>query len=190
MPFDRFLTRKIESIKKKQNRFKLPFIDCVGTSLTHELSYFWNGYNRMPTEHLELTLKLLDYHSSINALIDEDEDEKMIRCTLQAITYRRLGQIALGRKLLDEMVLSKIIIFDSNLPGGSKLIKLNHDPWLYPTALYERALFTWKESDVDGLDECKKWLHHAQTYEDDYELSARISMKIKGAIDRLDGLQL
>lgn len=84
---------------------------------------------------------------------------------------------------MDEKVLPK---FFSIQNGKVKYIKKTEDPWAYPTALYERALFTWKLEGMDGLPESKEWLLRAQGYADDYELSTRVGMKIKAAIDRVD----
>ena len=86
---------------------------------------------------------------------------------------------------MDEQVLPKIITIDPN-NGKVKYFKKTDDPGAYPTALYERALFCWKLNEMDGLQECKEWLTRAQNYADDYELSTRIGMKIKAALDRVE----
>ncbi|GMM27798.1 hypothetical protein DAMA08_005140 [Martiniozyma asiatica (nom. inval.)] len=216
-PFEKFIARKYKEIQSVHNENKsLRFIDCVGTSLVHELAYFYNGYNRMSQEHLELALKLLGYsatndgsdttesnlssslstseHTSLSSklntlslkneanksfsLIQESTNQKLIRLSLQSLALRRLGQIQKGQDILDNYVIPII-----------RKSKMNDDPWLYPTVLYERALFCWKLNGVSGLAECMEWLTEAQTYhKDDYELSTRVSMKIKAAIDRLDDL--
>ncbi|AOA61060.1 hypothetical protein PP7435_CHR1-0949 [Komagataella phaffii CBS 7435] len=189
MPFDRFLIRKVKGIKEASAKYGTSSVDSVGTSLIHELNYFWNGYNRMPPEHLELALKMLGYSaknnspfsSNLGRTLPESKEESMIRYTLQSITLRRLGRINEGEKLLDVVI--------GNITGSDgKLLKLHHDPWLYPASLYEKALFVWKRESTGGLAQSRKWLKQAEDYSDDYELSTRIGMKIKSAIDRLEGL--
>ncbi|ODV93962.1 hypothetical protein PACTADRAFT_45631, partial [Pachysolen tannophilus NRRL Y-2460] len=196
MPFDRFLLRKTNSIKEISKRKNLSLVDSCGTSLIHELSYFWNGYNRMPEENLKLAIKLLGFNAdpdseyallnsdgkSYSKILPESKDESMIRYTLQAITLRRLGKIEEGRKILDSNVLSEFVL------PNNKFIKMTNDPWLYPISMYERALFCWKEKSVDGLEDAKEWLKNASEYSDDYELSTRVGMKIKAATDRLENL--
>lgn len=223
-PFEKFIARKYKEIQDIHNENpKIQFIDCVQTSLVHELAYFWNGYNRMSTECLELSIKLLGYSetpltssSSLSPSVSEtstaisnsenllspiplnltnnetgltyskvfeSEEQRMIRITFQCIALRRLGHIREGLSIFDKEVISKLV-----LPDG-KLSKLHENPYLYPTALYERALFTWKLKGVEGLKECMKWLTYSQSYGgDDYELSTRVTMKTKAAIDRLEDL--
>lgn len=233
-PFEKFIARKYKELEDSHNSHpKIPFIDCIQTSLIHELAYFWNGYNRMSSECLELSISLLAYsatpssssssirtssdvasgvsslsiHSSTSlksrdqttspipltlinketglpyAKVHESKEQRMIRTTLQCLALRRLGYIQEGMRIFDKAVISNLV-----LPDG-KLTKLNKNPYLYPTALYERALFTWKLDGADGLSECMKWLKYSQAYGgDDYELSTRVTMKTKAAIDRLEDL--
>ncbi|GME74635.1 unnamed protein product [Ambrosiozyma monospora] len=200
-PFEKFIERKYNEIVRVSTASGVPFLDAVGTSLAHELAYFWNGYNRMSEKDLQLTLKLLGYSASKvkdpefdlvdpetkkpYAKVAETEEQSMIRYTLQALSLRRLGQIEKGMNLIQTKVID--LIMDPTQPG--KMHKLTENPWLYPTALYERALFSWKCHGVDGLDESMMWLKRSAEFNpDDYELSARVSMKTKAAIDRLDDL--
>lgn len=189
MPFDKFLLRKITQFEKTAKANKVGLVDAIGTSPVHELAYFWNGYNRMPEEHLLIAKKCLEYTVGNHAKIPEEENQKMIRNFLQSITARRLGELSQGQELLDEKVLSNIIVLQ---PGNSKepfkFIKHTEDPWLYPSTLYEKALFVWKSQGIEGLEESKGWLRRAQDYADDYELSTRVSMKIKAALDRIEAL--
>ncbi|EJS42928.1 YKR018C [Saccharomyces arboricola H-6] len=183
LPLDRFILRKVEQFKAKKDELGVEnSLDAIATSPVHEIAYFYNGYNRMSEEHLELTKKMLtEYRNpAIEAL---DSDQELIKDLLVSLTLRRLGHIQEGCDLLDEKVLPK---FFSLQNGKVKYIKKTEDPWAYPTALYERALFTWKLDGMEGLSESKEWLLRAQGYADDYELSSRVGMKIKAAIDRVD----
>jgi len=189
MPFNKFVLRKTSHFEHSAHLNKVDLIDAVGTSPVHELAYFWNGYNRMPVKNLETAYILLNYSKSEHSKIPELENESMIRNLLQSITLRRLGEFTKGAELLDTFVLPNIIEIDeSNTYEPYRFIRHTEDPWLYPTALYEKALFLWKEFGIDGLDEAREWLKRAQSYSEDYELSTRIGMKIKAAHDRLEGL--
>lgn len=184
MPFDNFLLRKHAENMKNMKKYGVSFVDAVGTSPTHELMYFWNGYNRMHEADLKLGQTLLDYTISPQAQFKEEENHGLARKLLQSITLRRLGAIEQGMELLDDVLQHVIVIQGST----HKYIRHTEDPWLYPTAMYEKALFIWKLEGVEGLDQSRDWLAYSQAYADDYELSTRVSMKIKAASDRLNSL--
>ncbi|VEU23383.1 DEKNAAC104459 [Brettanomyces naardenensis] len=203
-PFEMFINRKYKEILQVKRETGLSLVECVGTSLIHEIAYFWNGYNRMPEECLRLSMKLLGYSASktvdpeldlVNpeterpyTMITESREQSMIRHTLQALCLRRLGQVKKGMTVLDEGVL-RYLTESGRVNPRNKMFKLTENPWLYPTALYEKALFCWKLKGVDGLQESMQWLKKSQIYGgDDYELSTRISLKTKAAIDRLEDL--
>lgn len=208
MPFDKFLLRKWKHIEQRKKRHpELSLADVVGTSLIHELIYFWNGYNRMSPQDFELALKLLGYSGAPNtelsantlhnnyAKIEETEDEAMIRYFLQSVALRQLGKVKQGLGILDSHVISKYVI--SEVPQF-RFHKMTYSPYLYPTAFYEKTMFVWllrtSESTIKqdvgrAVHECKSYLKKAETVgEGDYELSNRTSMRIKAAGDRLDQL--
>ncbi|SCU98307.1 LADA_0H12046g1_1 [Lachancea dasiensis] len=183
-PLERFMLRKVDQFKRNQFALKLNDpLEAIGVSPVHELTYFYNGYNRMTKSALAVSHRLLTEYK--NAMVERcNPDQELIKNFLVSLTLRRLGNLDDGCELLDKHVLSHL--FTTETPDKFKYFKKTEDPWLYPTAFYERALFTWKLKGMDGLDECKTWLLRAQNYAEDYELSTRIGMKIKAAIDRLD----
>ncbi|KAK6199563.1 mitochondrial outer membrane protein IML2 [Scheffersomyces amazonensis] len=207
MPFDKFLLRKMKHIEGQKSQYpNIAYVDLVGTSLIHELVYFWNGYNRMDTEDLQISLKLLGYSGAIDseysantkdhnyAKINEIEDEAHIRFFLQALVLRSLGEVEQGQTLIDTKLCPAIIVQDFPQFRFHKSI---YSPYLYPTVMYEKAMFTWmlhsKVSDRASLRlavaESKGWLKRAEHVgEGDYELSNRTGMRIKAAGDRLDQL--
>lgn len=202
MPFERFVLRKYDNLMKTKEETGLDLIDCINCSIAHELAYFWNGYNRMPEEHLKLSIKLLGYsanpdckYATLNpetgksySKIKETREESFLRYTLTSISLRRLGLIDEGIKMIDDKVI-KYLFEHNKIDSSNRFNKLTENPWVYPTSCYERSLFTWKSQGVDGLDEAKVWLKRALVIGgDDYELSTRVGMKIKAALDRLEGL--
>ncbi|KAG0668040.1 Mitochondrial outer membrane protein iml2 [Maudiozyma exigua] len=183
LPLDRFMARKVEQYKTVQSRLGCKFlVDAIATSPIHEIMYFYNGYNRMNKDGLVLTKRLLtEYKNDATEL--HDPDQELINNLLLAITLRRLNENDKGCKILDEKVLPQLFTLQN---GKVKYIKKDNDPWAYPTAFYERALFAWKEGDIEKLPEIREWLVRGQNYADDYELSTRISMKVKAALDRVE----
>ncbi|CDR47258.1 CYFA0S30e00936g1_1 [Cyberlindnera fabianii] len=189
MPFDKFVLRKTAQFEANAKKNNCSLVDAIGVSPTHELMYFWNGYNRMYEDNLVTSQKLLSYSISEKAVCAETANQTMVRQFLTALTLRRLGQAEEGIKILDEELIPKIITFQpGNKKEPYKYKHLTEDPWLYPTVFYERALFEWKVNGVDGLTKARQWLKYGQDYSDDYELSTRVAMKIKAASDRLDSL--
>ncbi|EJS43149.1 iml2p [Saccharomyces arboricola H-6] len=183
LPLDRFMLRKVQQFNDMQKKLNLEEpLDSIATSPVHELSYFYNGYNRMTGDDLVLTKRMLtEYHNP--AIDSEDPDQELIRNLLLSLTLRRLGDAEEGLALLDDIVLPKIFYIQH---GKVKYFKKNEDPWAYPAALYERALFCWKLGGMESLKESREWLLRAQNYAADYELSTRIGMKIKAALDRVE----
>lgn len=194
MPFDKFVLRKTRQIEDRQRKHpELLFIECVGTSLIQELVYFWNGYNRMLHEHLEILHRMLGFSASNHAKFPETQDEAMTRCFFQSLALRQLGRHAEGVTILDTEVIGKFVLLDA---PAFKFTKMTYSPYLYPTALYERAMFTWvmkvKSDAKQAIVESMGWLEKANTVSDigDYELSNRTSMRIKAATERLELLKV
>lgn len=195
MPFDKFVLRKTKLLEEtKRKNPDLAYIECVGTSLIHELVYFWNGYNRMTQDDLRLLNRMLKFSTSNLAKISETFDECMTRSFFEAITLRQLGDVKEGLSKLDSAVISKYVIQDS-AHAPFKFTKMTYAPYLYPTALYEKAMFVWilksKDDPSRAINESVNWLKKAETTSDigDYELSNRTSMRIKAASERLELLK-
>lgn len=193
MPFDKFVLRKTKHIEERQRKYpELLYIECVGTSLIHELVYFWNGFNRMEPKDLELLHRMLEFSAGPHAKFPETMDEAMIRHLFQSVALRQLGRPAKGVTLLDTEVISKYVIQDSpNAP--IRVTKMTYSPYLYATAIFERALFTWtlkaETATNQAIVETVSWLEKAENVSNqggDYELSNRTSMRIKAAAERLE----
>ncbi|KAM9904521.1 hypothetical protein OXX79_002707 [Metschnikowia pulcherrima] len=195
MPFDKFVLRKTKQIEARQKAHpELSYIECVGTSPILELIYFWNGYSRMQPPKLEQLIKMLDFSAGPHAKFTETSDEAMIRHLYQSLALREIGKVKEGLSLLDTEVISKYVTQDApNMPF--KFQKMSYSPYLYPTALHEKASFVWKlqyQKDPErAVKESSAWLKKAEAVSDvgDYELSNRTSMAIKAASERLEQMQ-
>lgn len=204
LPFDKFVLRKTKQLEERQAKYpNLPFIDTIATSPIHELIYFWNGYNRLTKEQLEMSLEILSYSGAANSEhsantddfnymhITETKDEAMIRYFYQSIILRSLGKVKEGLNLLDTKVCCQFVTSDNPF----KFTRLNYSPYLCPTVLYEKAMFVWLlKTSQPGFDvksvveETKNWLKKANMVSDvgDYELSNRTNMRIKAATEKVD----
>lgn len=206
MPFDLFATRKINQWEKTAKDKNIHIVDAIGTSPIHEIIYFWNGFGRMLPEDLENSLKLLGYTAEPKTpysyndgtnddIIEEIEDESLIRYLLQSVALRYLGRIDEGYELLKTKVFSKVCSeapHKGHYPSGLakvNYLKTHRDPWVAPSAIYEMAVFEWTIGGVENLQKVKDYLDMAHGWGDDFELSTRVGLKIKSAVNRIEGIQ-
>lgn len=193
MPFDTFVLRKLALWKEIATSQKLGIVDAIGTSPAHEIIYFWNGFGRMPNDDLEKSLTYLAYSapdSPPKAPLPEVEDEALMRYLLQAVVLRNLGRTQEGYDLLTQKVLPKVYhsggrgTYKNGLP--KVVFTKNHrDPWVAPSAIYEMAVFEWTIHGVEKIGLVRDYLEMAASWGDDYELSTRVGLRIKSAVERL-----
>lgn len=200
MPFDTFVLRKLKQWKTYAEANSIQIVEAIGTSPAHEIIYFWNGYGRMPQEDLEKSLVLLGYTANDtpyayptrhSPVIEEIEDEALIRYLLQSVVLRCLGRVDEGYELLKTQVLPKVYHetpekghYKSGIPKVS-FTKKHRDPWVAPSAIYEMAVFEWTIHGTKKVDLVRDYLEMASAWGDDYELSTRVGLKIKSALSRL-----
>ncbi|KAH3900606.1 related to Mitochondrial outer membrane protein SCY_3392 [Saccharomycodes ludwigii] len=185
LPFDRFMQRKVDQIKAIQSKHNIKDpLDAIATSPVHELSYLYQGFSRMDEDLLKLSLKLItEYENPATEL--KLPDQEMIKNFMTAVIYRRIGRVEEGCRILDTELIPEIIYDVNPTTNKTRFNKLTQDPWLYPSALYERALFSWKIKNIDGLTESRDWLQRALDFAGDYELSTRVGMRVKAALGRV-----
>ncbi|KAH7559527.1 hypothetical protein BM1_04464 [Bipolaris maydis] len=185
LPFDVFVSRKIQKWEARAKEWKCALIDAVGISPIEEMIYFWNGYKRMRNDHLTGSLANLAWSESpANPYWDKESiDEKAILHVLRAATLRNMGQPAEAKALLEKEVLS---VDRTLLTGGLK------DNWTAPCARYEMAASIWREADAEGhpeghveaLGQCRDWLDEVTKW-GSYDLDARIGIRITTAKETL-----
>ncbi|KAF2637077.1 hypothetical protein P280DRAFT_138347 [Massarina eburnea CBS 473.64] len=178
LPFDVFVNRKIAKWQDRAKEWGCDLIDAVGVSPIEEMIYFWNGYKRMRTEHLDVSLANLAWSESPSNPHwgKEGLDEKAILAVLRAATLRSKGETDRAKELLQ----TEIINVDKQLFKGP-----NKDAWTAPIARYEMAACMWRDADREGrpeahpeaLEECRKCLVEVSAWES-YDLDARIGMKV------------
>ena len=173
LPFDVFMTRKMQKWEGRAKEWGCDFVDAIGVSPLEEMVYFWNGYKRMRDDHLQVSLESLAWSESpANPHWEkEDLDEKAINAVLRAAVFRNMGRTAEAKEILQK----EIIVHDNALFTGTL-----KDSWPAPVARYEMAANLWREADADGqpaahqdlLAQCKQWLEAVSSW-GGYDLDAR-----------------
>jgi tetratricopeptide (TPR) repeat protein len=173
LPFDVFMTRKMQKWESRAKEWGCDLIDAIGVSPLEEMVYFWNGYKRMRDDHLQVSLESLAWSSSpANPHWEkEDLDEKAISAVLRAAAFRNMGRTAEAKEILQK----EVIVHDNALFTGNL-----KDSWTAPVARYEMAANLWREADADGqpashqdlLAQCKQWLEAVSGW-GGYDLDAR-----------------
>ena len=183
LPFDTFVNRKISKWDQRAAEWKVDFIDAIGVSPVEEMIYFWNGYKRMRPEHLEESIRRLEWSANPenNPLWTKEAlDEQAILNLLKAATYRSLGKYEDAKGILQSEILSH------EWPEYKGHLK---DNWTCPCAHYEMAANIWAEEmaaqkmgqgDKERVRECREWLDKVANWES-YDLDARIGLKVSTA---------
>lgn len=205
MPFDVYVVRKISAWMRIASEKKIDLVDAVGTSPLHEAMYFWNGFSRMPKEHLEMALTSLGYSgepgtpfaTNQNPVLAETKSEALTRYLLTSITLRNLGRKEEGLDLLLREVIPHVMtpievkgVTENGVPHKVHYLKTAEEPWSGPSAIYERAIFEFQIHGANRAGATRDYLELAANWDVDYELSTRVGMKIKSARDKLESYHL
>lgn len=178
LPFDVFVNRKIQKWEARAKEWNCDFVDAIGVSPIEEMIYFWNGYKRMRTDHLQASLDNLAWSETEANPNWEKEglDERSILSLLRAATLRNMNQTTEAKELLQkEIIVHDRLLFKGNLK----------DAWTAPCARYEMAANFWREAEAnekseqnaDLLEQCKINLEQVGAWEA-FDLDARIGMKV------------
>lgn len=184
LPFDIFVTRKLNKWEQRAREWEVPLIDAVGVSPIEEMIFLWNGYKRMDVTQLQDSMAALAWSENpkLNPTWSrESHDEHAILSLLRGGTLRNLGQWDGATDALQNGVLS---IDKAELKGGFK------DDWTAPAAHYEMGVICWmrksdqRSEEAYWVKQCEGWIDKAARWES-YELDARIGLKIATAQDTL-----
>lgn len=137
LPFDYFVTRKLNKWEQRAQEWKIPLIDAVGVSPIEEMIFLWNGYKRMNVTQLQASLAALAWSENLTlnpTWSRESHDEHAILSLLRGGTLRNLSQWDQATDALQNGVLS---IDKAELKGGFK------DDWTAPAAHYEMGVVCW-----------------------------------------------
>ncbi|THW59648.1 hypothetical protein D6D20_06350 [Aureobasidium pullulans] len=179
LPFDAFVTRKINKWEERSKTRGIAFVDAVGVAPVEEIIYFWAGFKRMRKEHLVHSLERLAW-SEQNGCHDNAVDELATLSLLRATVTRWLGDTATARQILETQVLNHEW---SEFKGGNK------DNWSLPVAHYEMSVIEWidaggERGNKQQLEICSRWVEKAAKWEA-YDLDARVGLKVTTARETL-----
>lgn len=106
LPFDVYVTRKVQKWAEREKEWKIDLVDTIGVSPIEEMIYLWNGYKKMRPEELETSLHNLEWsHATHPEKFKADIDEIGVQSLLRGTVLRNLGKYAEARQLLmDDLV--------------------------------------------------------------------------------------
>lgn len=108
LPFDIYVSRKVQKWEDRAKEWKLDLVDCIGVSPLEEMIYLWNGYKRMPMKDLEVSLHNLEWsHATHPKKFISDLEEVGLASLMKATALRNLGKFSEARELLDRDLISK-----------------------------------------------------------------------------------
>ncbi|KAL0935822.1 mitochondrial outer membrane protein iml2 [Colletotrichum truncatum] len=206
LPFDVFITRKIQKWEDRAKEFKVDLVDAIGASPAQEMVNLWNGTKRMNDEELEKSIKSLEW-SRCTAPAEAVEkmkktpDEASIRSVALAAIYRTLGRFEDGKKILQDEVLNAD---KAAFKGPTK------DEYPMPMAHYEMGAIAWSEACKPELRqpaadeptdaeaqaklaaeyrkkktvECQEWLDKVVAWEA-FVFDARLGMRVQSGLETL-----
>ncbi|KAI2472741.1 hypothetical protein F4781DRAFT_428157 [Annulohypoxylon bovei var. microspora] len=196
LPFEQFVSRKVQKWEDRSKALGIDLIDVVGVSPAEEMIYLWNGTRKMQIPELKVSEKALSWDrltapEEARKKIKEEIDEQASRDVCRAAVERELGNLDLARELLDSVLAMDKLAFR----GGNK------DDYPLPAAHYEMAALAWfevqkpelrgpidEEDEEDWLyekvEECQSWLDKVAKWEA-FVLDARIGMRVQTGMDTI-----
>lgn len=180
LPFDKFMLRKLKQFKSIHSKLgsKVDFINSIPSSPVLELTYLYDGFNRMDTEQLRFaSVYLVNYENAATQL--NIKNQQNLNTFLKSTIAKNMRNYKVAEYLLKRELLPQI--YDEK---RQKFIKLKDDPWLYPSVFYELALINWNLNGMSALPRSVHYLKQSLQYMNDYELSSRIGMKSQAALNR------
>lgn len=116
LPFNVYVTRKVQKWEERAKEWDVDFIDAIGVSPIEEMIYLWNGSKRMNTSELETSLEKLDWQRTAYPKKHQANlDEVAIQALLTAAILRNLGRFEEAKRMLRDNIL-KHDAYVTNLP--------------------------------------------------------------------------
>jgi hypothetical protein len=107
LPFNVYVTRKVQKWEERAKDWGVEFIDAIGVSPIEEMIYLWNGSKRMSISELETSLEKLDWQRTSHPEKHKANlDEVAIYSLLLSSILRNLGRFDDARKTLQDEILN------------------------------------------------------------------------------------
>lgn len=107
LPFDVYVCRKVQKWEERAKEWKIDLVDAIGVSPIEEMTYLWNGYKKMRSADLEISLHNLEWsHATHPEKFKADIDEIGVRSLLRATVLRNIGKYDEARQLLMDDLIS------------------------------------------------------------------------------------
>ncbi|EHL02397.1 putative Mitochondrial outer membrane protein iml2 [Glarea lozoyensis 74030] len=150
LPFDTYITRKVQKWEDRAKNWKVDLADATGVSPFSEMIYLWNGSRKQNQEELEKSLKSVQWERTTHPeKFENDVDENAIHALVASSVWKNMGKFDDARASLQNNILSHDRqIFKRPL----------YDDWTPASAHYEIACLDWAEKDLPTTspDEHKK----------------------------------
>lgn len=109
LPFEQFVTRKIQKWEERSKELGIELVDAAGTSPAEEMIYLWNGSKKMQAPELEMSEKALSWGrltapEEARHKIKAEIDEQAVRDVCRAAVARSLGHLDEAREVLDSVL--------------------------------------------------------------------------------------
>lgn len=193
LSFDGFVARRIKGWEAHAEKQGMDLVDMVCVDPIEEMIFFWNGHSRMTEEQLQTSLQRLAWceRESNQIWLNEGPEEKAIQALLQAAVFRALGRFDDAK----QMILDKVLTPDLPLVKSQST-----EHWFLPVAHFEMAAICWMERpsyqalhnnsdkkfiesqrlevEKNRLEECRKYLQLTSGWKVNYDMEARIGMKV------------
>ncbi|KAI0834319.1 hypothetical protein F5Y06DRAFT_157268 [Hypoxylon sp. FL0890] len=198
MPFDQFVSRKMQKWEERSKELGIDLVDAVGVSPAQEMTFLWNGTKKMQKPELEMSEKMLQWDrltapEEAQKKIKAELDEQATRDVCRAAVARELGKLDEARELLDSILAMDKLAFKGP----------TQDDYALPAAHYEMAALAWVEVQRPELrrdddeeqeygedwlrekvEECQSWLDKVAKWET-FILDARIGMRVQTGMDTI-----
>jgi hypothetical protein len=106
LPFDTFITRKVQKWEERAKKWKVDLADATGTSPFAEMIYLWNGSRKQNKEELEKSLECVAWERTTHPeKFETDVDERAVCALVTASVWKNMGEYEEARVILEIDVL-------------------------------------------------------------------------------------
>jgi hypothetical protein len=107
LPFDVYITRKVQKWEERAKAWDVDLVDAVGVSPLAEMVYLWGGAKKQNPAELQKSLDILQWErASHPEKLKDDLDETGIQAVLRAAFLKNMGRYDEARDLLKTQVLN------------------------------------------------------------------------------------